>query len=287
MNPVLYAYIFLGLSFIALWLSKKSKLWLNLFYISATCGLLLGNITYAGAIFLFFFSWLVWAFYNRQLEKEAKLVAGWLIFFISMALFAHKIPGFNNTLFFKEVRFSDNTIPYNMYLNFDKPVVGLFILAFGLPLIDNFKDFFTMFFKTAFLYVFPAIAVLILLSYLLGFIEYDYKVPDRALVYVLSNLLFTCTAEEAFFRGFCQKNLQNYLAEKKKNELFAVTVVAALFSICHYVGGWKYMLLSFVAGTFYGVAYFKTKRIEASIMVHFGANAVHFFYFSYPALLHH
>ena len=109
--------------------------------------------------------------------------------------------------------------------------------------------------------------------------------PNKAWVWVFSNLLFTCTSEEAFFRGFCQKNLQEYLAAKGKNEVFAVTIVAGLFGICHYAGGWEYVLLSFIAGIFYGLAYFKTKKIESSIMVHFAVNTIHFLYFSYPALM--
>jgi membrane protease YdiL (CAAX protease family) len=46
-----------------------------------------------------------------------------------------------------------------------------------------------------------------------------------------------------------------------------------------------YVALSTIAGLFYGFAYWKTKRIEASMLVHFGTNAIHFFAFSYPALV--
>ncbi len=43
--------------------------------------------------------------------------------------------------------------------------------------------------------------------------------------------------------------------------------------------------LATIAGLFYGYAYWKTNRLEASILVHFGLNLIHFVAFSYPALI--
>jgi membrane protease YdiL (CAAX protease family) len=45
-----------------------------------------------------------------------------------------------------------------------------------------------------------------------------------------------------------------------------------------------YVVLSTVAGLFYGYAFWKTDRIQSSILVHFSVNLVHFLFFSYPAL---
>lgn len=46
-----------------------------------------------------------------------------------------------------------------------------------------------------------------------------------------------------------------------------------------------YVALATVAGAGYGWAYQRAGgRIEASILTHFALNAVHFFFFTYPAL---
>ena len=42
------------------------------------------------------------------------------------------------------------------------------------------------------------------------------------------------------------------------------------------------ILFAGTAGLFYGYTYQKTKRIEASMLVHFCLNMVHFLMFTYP-----
>jgi membrane protease YdiL (CAAX protease family) len=53
----------------------------------------------------------------------------------------------------------------------------------------------------------------------------------------------------------------------------------------HHHGGTIYVALSFIAGLFYGYAMMLTKRIEASIIVHFIVNLVHILMFTYPYAL--
>ena len=43
-------------------------------------------------------------------------------------------------------------------------------------------------------------------------------------------------------------------------------------------------LAATLAGVGYGVAYQRTRRIEAAMVVHFALNAVHLLLFTYPAL---
>jgi membrane protease YdiL (CAAX protease family) len=62
-------------------------------------------------------------------------------------------------------------------------------------------------------------------------------------------------------------------------------VLAALaFGLAHYQGGVAYVILSSLAGLFYGWAYLQTGRLEAPVLTHFLLNFLHLTLFSYPAL---
>jgi uncharacterized protein len=62
----------------------------------------------------------------------------------------------------------------------------------------------------------------------------------------------------------------------------ALLVASALFGLAHFGGGWLYVIAATLAGLGYGWAYLRTKRIEASMFVHFALNATHFLFFTYP-----
>ena len=93
-----------------------------------------------------------------------------------------------------------------------------------------------------------------------------------------------CTAEEALFRGFVQGELRRAWAERRGGSWAALAVAAGLFGLAHAAGGWRYVLMATVAGAGYGWIYDRTHRVEASILAHWGLNALHFFLFTYPAL---
>jgi membrane protease YdiL (CAAX protease family) len=100
----------------------------------------------------------------------------------------------------------------------------------------------------------------------------------------LVNLFFTCVAEEALFRGFLQNQLTQLLSQWTYGSTISLILTSILFGLVHFPGGWSYVFLATVAGLFYGYAYFKAQKIEASIWVHFLVNAIHFLAFTYPAL---
>src|SRR5688500_19792063 len=64
----------------------------------------------------------------------------------------------------------------------------------------------------------------------------------------------------------------------------AVIVSAIRFGLAHFGGGLTYVSAGVIAGLGYGLAYGRTRRIEAAMAVHFGVNAVHFLFFTYPRL---
>lgn len=203
---------------------------------------------------------------------------------VSLALAMHLLPGFYNSAVVVEQTVSADAIPFSLYANFDKGLAGLFLLGYffsGQARVDYFYNqqkpketlvlvIFTLFFALG-------------LALLLGLIQLDFKVPSFWLSFLAINLLFTCVAEEAFFRGFLQRELSNWL-EGRFSLLIAPIFSALIFGLAHIAGGVEYVFVAGVAGLGYGYLFHRTKRIEWSILCHVALNITHFFLFTYPMI---
>ncbi|MCX8515260.1 MAG: CPBP family intramembrane metalloprotease, partial [Burkholderiales bacterium] len=208
----------------------------------------------------------------------------WLpIFLIALAFETHKIPGFNNLLIWHKIQFTPDAVPFTLYWNFDKTIVGIIILGVTLNLahtVTAWKDLWSKVIVRLPLVIF----IILILTLLFGYVRFEPKLPHNLWLWLVSNLLFTCVAEEGLFRGFLQQSLQqlkfcyaNYIA---------IIIPAIIFGLMHYAGGIKYVILASVAGILYGWVYKVTQRIEASILTHFLLNLTHILLFTYPALLY-
>ena len=202
---------------------------------------------------------------------------------VSAGLMAHQLPGFNNPEIIARTRFSADAIPFRLHLNFDKTLVGLFIVGVLHPRIIRLSDGLRMLAR-----VWPVtvamIGLLLLLAFASGYVHFDPKLASQWWIWVAVNLGFTCVAEEALFRAFVQRELQRWWSARRGGRSWALAVAAVLFGIAHAAGGPAYVALATVAGAGYGWAYLRTGRIEASILTHFALNATHFFFFTYPAI---
>ncbi|MFQ5992717.1 MAG: lysostaphin resistance A-like protein [Nitrospiraceae bacterium] len=276
-------YAFLGASLLSLWVKKHWGIWSSLLGLAAVFGLASSRIDWVGVSELTGLGALVYVYYRRQLPSTWRSIVGLLIVAASLALFSHQVPGFSNWKIVSGHQFSADAIPYSMSLNWDKPMVGLLILAFGLDLIRSTSEW-----RYLVRSLIPLLtvggALVLLASFAFGYVRVDVKLPDITLIWALKNLLFTCMAEEALFRGFIQKEVTTLLSGLRWGRTAGLLLASALFGLAHFLGGVKYVLLASLAGVFYGLVYLKTNRIEASILFHFGLNLVHFLAFSYPAL---
>lgn len=198
------------------------------------------------------------------------LHAGWII--LCCALAVHAFPEFKNLAIVRGFMISPDSMPYSFYLNFDKPLIGA---AFVLWLTrSGARDWRGIFGWGLGLGV-VSVVVLIGAAWGLGFVRWDPKWPQFAGAWLISNLLLTCVAEEAFFRGY----LQGAGGERR----WVLPVVALLFGLSHFMAGPAMMAFSAVAGLAYGYA-FRRAGLEAAVLAHFTLNATHFLLFSYPAL---
>jgi membrane protease YdiL (CAAX protease family) len=122
----------------------------------------------------------------------------------SLALMAHVVPGFSNVLVVRDVVLSPGAVPYTLFLNFDKAQIGLFLLALGAPLIASRAGWVTML-KAALPRLVLLVGIVTVCAVSIGQVRFALKWPEFLPVWAWANLFFTCTAEEALFRGVIQR----------------------------------------------------------------------------------
>jgi hypothetical protein len=211
-------------------------------------------------------------------------VAALPIIVLTVLLGMHALPGFSNPLIARDVVLSPGAAPYTLYFNFDKTIAGILLLAVAaIPLLRSGSDW-----REAIRRAAPIIAlnvvVAMLLSIAFGYVRFQPKWTSFFWLWATVNLLLTCLSEEAFFRGFVQRELTNALSSKRWGVGVAIGVSAVLFGAAHFAGGWRYVLLASVAGAGYGIAYHRSRSIEIAMLAHFALNATHFLLFTYPSV---
>ena len=251
-----------------------------LFLTSLVSGIVFGYVElYSGAT-----AFLLFCMAYLYFEKTGIRWFGVVVFTImTVMLAAHKFPGFHNYNVVKDIKITADSMKYSLYFNFDKGMAGFFILFFLKDLIKNIKDLKKML-KKSVLPGFIGILVIIALSFVLGYIKFEPKLPDFILSFIVSNLFFTCIAEELFFRKIVQDNVKKLFNKIGYGKLFGVVLSALLFGSVHLIGGIKYFFLAFTAGLFYAYVYEKTEKVESAILIHFLLNLIHILLFTYPAL---
>ena len=163
-------------------------------------------------------------------------------------------------------------------------MTGIFILAFMHPgTRASWRELGQVLVRVTPVFLATVVAVMVL-TLALGYVKLDPKWTPLFFTWALANLFFTCLSEEAFFRGFVQRELAGLGANRRVSVVIAIAVSSLVVRARALGGGWKYALAATVAGVGYGIAYQRTQRIEASMAVHFGLNATHFLLFTYPAL---
>ncbi|MBS0367971.1 MAG: CPBP family intramembrane metalloprotease [Proteobacteria bacterium] len=213
----------------------------------------------------------------RHLPKAGPWAAGVLALILAL----HVWPGFHPMTIVDKAVLSPGARAFTLRAGFDKAAAGLILLAFFGKRIKSGLELRRIGVLMLTFSAFGAISTLGL-AWLTEFVRPDPKWPAFADSFLAINLLFTCVAEECFFRGLIQEKLHQYFSQQGK--LVPVILSALLFGAAHLPGGVQYAMLAVVAGLSYACAYAHTRRIEAAIFVHFAVNSTHFIGFSYPGL---
>lgn len=200
---------------------------------------------------------------------------------LAIALTLHLIPGFHNPRVIEPTRFTPDAVPFTMYLNFDKPLVGLWLLwvlpwtAPDVPLARALRTGAVAAVATAAACLAGALAF--------GMVGWAPKWPASGWMWLVNNVLLVTLAEEALFRGYVQGGLTRVLGRFGWGPWAALAIAAVLFGAAHAAGGWPWIVLGTVAGLGYGLAW-RRGGLLASALAHAGLNAIHFGLFTYPML---
>lgn len=278
-------YVFAYISVALLWIPKRLSppLWSVALLLCIMLGLMSRRLELIALVPVLILAGAT--YYSGRMPKLGAwfMLAQLAILFVGFGLLTHRFPGFNNLKLIDHVLLSSNAIPYTMYLNLDKAMVGILILGLSQQLIASKQEWLAL--GKGIILKLPAlIIVLIGMALLLGYVQFDVKIPAGIGIWVLTNLLFVCVAEEAFFRAFLQGHLIALFAKLKYGTVVAIVIASILFGLAHFAGGLSYIVLATVAGLGYGWIYYTTDRIEASILTHFAVNFAHYLFFTYPAL---
>ncbi len=285
-------FVLLALAICAVWLPKirlgtqlSLELWPMLYITAILSGLYFGHLKWPALIAISLLALAAYFAESEQARKAIRVIGGVVTAVTALALAFHILPGFSNPILIENARLSADAAPYTQYANFDKASAGLLILAFLCSRAVSWGEWKKMLCRS-YSTILATSAVVILLSYLVGYVRVSPKLPVFTIIFLVVNLLFVCVAEETFFRGFLQDRLARYLQGRQVAGAGTIAVVACalLYGLVHFAGGPVYVLLASVAGLGYGYAYWRTQRVEAPILAHFVLNAVHFIGFTYPTL---
>ena len=284
------AFAALTVSLMALWLpfapTRRTRWlagWLVPLTVSLTAAANAGIVSAAGLSALAALA-LACALAARHQGRGVRTVAHAAMLVLSAALLLHVVPGFDNPRALHEVVLTPGAQPYTKYLNYDKAVAGLLLLGVYAPRLVRQDEGAAR--VAGFVWRFVTIIVLVLaLSLASGYVGWDPKRPFWWPLWLWSMVFLTALPEEVVFRGLLQTWVTESLGGTTRAAWLAVAIAGAVFGLAHIAGGPVYVVLAAAAGVGYGWIFFRTCSMAAAIAAHAGLNAVHFFLFTYPALL--
>jgi len=223
---------------------------------------------------------LIVAAYGAKAKGIKRFICHVIAVVWALALALHLAPGFNNLQVLDQVQSGANSSTYTLYLNLDKPLV-FFALLLLVPnlLVPKFLGRAKAMTQTQVRTLAALFVGVFLLAFLLGLIQYELSLPNWWLVFAFSNLLLTCVAEEALFRGYIQN-----LLTRRFHPVIGVGIASVLFGLAHFAGGPVFMLVASLAGLLYGLTYYWSGRLSYAVAVHFAFNLGHLTFFTYPLL---
>ncbi|MGE6234315.1 CPBP family intramembrane glutamic endopeptidase [Aeromonas media] len=216
---------------------------------------------------------LLLAWRTPTLPQPWRGVALTLVLLWALALTLHLVPGFDNLKVLDRVQASPASVPFTLYLNLDKPLI-FFGLLLAWPALLGPGG--AIRWRPLALLILP-LAALLITAWQLGALKPEVGLPHWWWLFALNNLVFTCVAEEALFRGLIQQGV----ASRSKPWL-GLLVASLLFGAAHLAGGPLLMLFAALAGACYGLAFLLSGRLSVAIAIHFLFNFAHLALFTYP-----
>ena len=281
------AFAALTLALVALWLTHiltgriARTLWLGAGLMSVALALAGRMVDVTGLAALTALA-VVCMLARRATHPAAVVITHVLLVLGCAALFVHVVPGFQNPVLVSNTVLGPDAQPYTKYLNFDKGMAALLLLALYAPertASDRGSR------PAPFLWRFGLlVGAMLALTIVVGYVRWDPKLPAWWPAWLWSMVFLTALPEETLFRGCLQTWIADRLKAWPHATLASVVSAGVIFGVAHAGGGATYVLLSSVAGMGYGWIYGSTRSLASSTLAHAGLNTVHFLFFTYPAL---
>ena len=255
----------IAMSFASLWIRKTAWLWGSFLIIAIITAFQVHVISYV-ALFPIVALFLCHYALTYNLNKSVRFLLFCTATLISLALLFHFLPGF---------------YPIKSYAAFDTPFIGIFVLALSMPLITSRIALRKMLRMTLPI----SLALLIILNIValkMGVIHFDLKLPLNTPAWLGANLFLITIPEEAFFRGFIQREAYLWFGKTTLAACGAIFIASIFFSLVHlvWVGSFPFFCLIFATSLLYGSLYQWTGSIESSILCHFLFNVSYFLLFA-------
>lgn len=278
----LLCFLTLTMSIASLWIKKTVWIWGVFFAASMVFAAMSGVVRAEGFGFIGIAAIAVWAL--SVAKGGLRTFVCLVVCILSMLFWIHKVPWIANWKVAAGV-IGHGSISYTLWFNYDKTLIGLFLLGWVIPTLHSLAQWKKMLHK-AFPWIAGGMAIMIVVSHLIGLVRWDPKFPKVGFIFLWINLFFVSVVEEAVMRGFLQRELCRVWKKCRFGEAISVGIVAALFSLLHifWIKDPIFLMMVFAAGIIFGALYQYTKAIEASILCHYLFNVTHFFFFSYPML---
>lgn len=273
-------WIAIFLASLATWSSAFRSLSLGLLVVGYCAALANGLLSLAATVTVALLLCAAYAILQHR-KPQIQYIGHALFVALAVALSMHWLPGFHNLRVIGPEHLTANAVPFTMYLNLDKPLIG-FWLILVLPWIRSEQGW-RAFLKAGAGSMLVTTAGCLLIALLMGLVVWEPKWPSTAWLWLLNNLLLVSFAEEAFFRGYVQGGLRRLFTQRSYANAIPIVLSAVLFGLAHAAGGWQWIVLGSVAGLGCGFAY-RFGGLKAAILAHFGLNVTHFFLFTYPML---
>lgn len=281
-------YVALLLSVLGLWIGRW--VWVTALALAIILGYIAQVLQGPAVIWIAAFAALCVGFRHTRTSASLRFRAVLMtlsavgIIVLGLLLAMHVAPGFHNFLVLDKIVLSPGAEPYTLYLNFDKTVVGICLLGLCHPaLLDRTTEWRKAARRGAPLALGNVMLVGIV-ALVFGYLAWQPKWTSLFWIWAPVNLFFVCLAEEAFFRGFIQREIAAAFKGSRFGAVLAISISAALFGLAHFAGGVTYVVLAALAGLGYAIVYQRTRSIEMAMLAHFALNTTHFILFTYPSV---
>ena len=286
-------YLFLYLccfSSFLLWVIQSKKPALFIAFIAITLGFFFKSIYYPSLIIVLIFFLLCKLFTKISEFNLKKFIFLGIIFFLISIIMTRKIPFSNEIPIFTNIQLSEISSQFSMGINLEKFICALIMASFLIPLARSWMEWKTIFKEFFFPFIILTL-ILITPAILTHFVKFNFKISMNTILFSLDSLFVVSFAEEVFFRGFLQNNIQLimdklFINKNKIVYILPILISSIIFAMFHLYGGYLLAAFAFIASIFYGYAYQKSSKIESAILVHFCFNLVHFVFFTYPSYYH-